>query len=250
MKLKIKIDREAVKKKLFLLAKILGLIFIYSFLLFTAVFYTMKTLIKGEELAAPDLVGKHVKEAEVIAAKHSVYLKKVIGNYDRRYKPLIVINQTPTPGVRIKEKSFIKIFVTSDLVEVIMPDLSGYNLAECEKILGENDLRKRFVSYMDAEDVPVDFVISQSLPTGARVPSGTEVDVLLSRGSREKSYIMPDLIAKRVEDVAAYFENLGLKISITRAPYPGRGPGWVIKQYPLSGHRINQKARISIEVSE
>ncbi|NIM15076.1 MAG: PASTA domain-containing protein [Candidatus Aminicenantes bacterium] len=250
MKIKLKISKEAIKKKLVLLAKIVGLTSFYLVLLVVSVFFTMKTLIKGEELEAPDLVGKSVKEVEVIAAKHDVYLKKIVGNYDRHYKPLTVINQTPAAGVRIKEKSYITIFVTSDLVEVIMPDLSGYNLTDCEKILRDNDLRKRYVSYMDAKDAPVDFVIVQSQPPGARVPSGTEVDILVSRGSREKSYIMPDLIAKRVDYVKDYFEDLGLKISITTAPYPGRGPGWVIKQFPLSGHRINRKARISIEVSE
>jgi beta-lactam-binding protein with PASTA domain len=250
MKFKIKFSKDAIKKKLVLLAKIVGLISFYAVLLVVSIFFTMKTLIKGEELETPDLVGKHLKEVEAVTAKHNVYLKKIVGNYDRHYEPLTVINQSPTPGVRIKEKSYITVYVTSDLVEVIMPDLSGYNLSDCEKILRENDLRKRYVTYMDAADVPVDFVIAQSRPPGARVPSGSEVDILVSRGSREKSYIMPDLIAKRVEDVASYFESLGLKISVSTSPYPGRGPGWVIKQYPLSGHRINRKARISIEVSE
>jgi eukaryotic-like serine/threonine-protein kinase len=240
------------KKKFLLFAKVIGLVAFYSLVLVAAVYITMETLIKGEDVNAPDFQGKNIVEAKELATKHNVYLKEIVGNYDQNYDPQTVINQVPAPGVRIKEKSFIKVFVTSDLVEVIVPDLSGYNLNDCEKLLRENELRKRYISYMDADDVPVDFVISQSFPAGTRVPSGSEIDILVSRGSREKSYIMPDLIGKSVADVISYFENLGLKISKKiEISYPGLDvPGLVLKQHPLSGFRINAKARISIEVSK
>ena len=239
------------KKKLLLLSKIVGLTLFYSFVLVSSIFLTMSYLIKGEELEAPDLIDKSLNEAYELAGNHGLYLKKIMGNYDRNYKPLTVISQIPAAGVRIKEKSFIKIFVSSDVVEVIVPELVGYNLADGEKLLNENDLKKRYVSYMDASDVPVDFVISQSYPPGTRVPAGTEIDILASRGNRSKSYIMPDIIGKQAAEVVVYFENLGLKISkITKVAYPGLEPDVVIKQYPLSGYQINSKARISVEVSE
>ena len=130
-----------------------------------------------------------------------------------------------------------------------MPDLVGYDLNDCEKLLNENNLRKRYVSYMDAEDVPVDFVIAQSYPPGARVPTGTEIDILLSRGSKEKSYIMPDVIGKKFSDVKIYFEIRGLKVLQNQVYYPGLETGLVVKQFPLSGYPINVKARISIGVS-
>lgn len=239
------------KKKALLLSKIMGFILLYSAMLVVSVFLTMSFLIKGEELAAPDFTDMNLKDALAKAKKHGIYLKKNVGNYDRNYKPLTVINQSPAAGVRIKEKSFIMVFVSSDIVEVIVPDLTGYNLTDCEKLLAENDLKKRYVSYMDALDVPVDFVISQSYPPGSRVHTGTEVDILISRGQRNKSYIMPDIIGRYVEDVRGYFHTLGLKLSReTRVEYPGLEPDKVIKQYPKSGYRINARARISIEVSK
>ncbi|UCH96427.1 MAG: PASTA domain-containing protein [Candidatus Aminicenantes bacterium] len=241
--------KDSVKKRILKLLKIFGIIMSYLIVLIVSVFFTMKSLIKGEEIAAPALIGKNLEEASKIAAQHKVYLKKITGNYDRRYDPLTVINQVPSPGVRIKERSFIKIFITSDVVEVIVPDLCGYNLNDCEKLLSENSLRKRYVSYMDAEDVPVDFVIAQSYPPGTRVPTGTEIDILLSRGAKDKSYIMPDVIGQYASDVKAYFISRGLKILENQVHYPGLEPGLVVKQYPLSGYPINAKARISIGVS-
>lgn len=239
------------KKKFLLLTKIVGLALFYALVLIASVFFTMSALIKGEELKTPDMKGKSLNEAYKIATENGVYLKKYLGNYGKQYKPLTVINQFPAPGIRIKEKSFIQVFVTSDIVEVIMPDLSGYSLRESERLLRDNNLRKRYISYMDARDVPVDFIISQSIPSGARVPSDTEVDILVSRGRRGKSYIMPDIIGKRIDDVSAYFDEIGLKISETvKISYPGLEPGVIIKQEPTSGFPINSKARIHIQVSE
>ncbi len=214
-------------------------------------FLTMSFLIKGDELETPNLTGKSLKEAYDIASAKGLYLKKIVGNYDRNFKPLTVITQMPVPGVRIKEKSAIKVFVSSQMVEVIVPNLNGLSLAESERRLLENDLKKRYIAYMNAQDMPVDTVISQSIPVGSRVNSGAEVDLLVSRGVGEMAYIMPDIISKRSTDVQISFEKLGLKISkMTRVPYPGVEPGIIIKQYPLSGYRINDKARISIEVSQ
>lgn len=145
------------KKILLLLLKIAGFVAFYSVLLAVSVYYTMSALIKGEELVAPNLTGKSLHQVEQIAAENKIYLKKIMGNFARRYKPLTIINQVPVAGTRIKERSYIKIFVTSDVVEVIVPNLTGYNLAESEKLLQENNLKKRYISYMDANDVPVDF---------------------------------------------------------------------------------------------
>jgi beta-lactam-binding protein with PASTA domain len=241
--------KDSIKKKLLQLAKIFGIILFYTIILIISVFFTMKSLIKGKETGAPSLMGKSLEQAQKIAAKHKVYLKRIDGNYDRHYAPLTVINQVPDPGVRIKESSYITVFVTSDMVDVFVPDLVGYNLNDCEELLSENNLRKRYVSYMDAEDVPVDFVIAQSFPPGARMPTGTEIDILLSKGTKEKSYIMPDVIGKYASDVKIYFEMRRLKVLENQVYYPGLEPGLVVKQYPLSGYQINVKARISIGVS-
>ena len=241
--------KDTLKKKLFKLAKVVGIIFIYIMVLIFSVFFTMKTLIKGKEMAAPDFIGKSVAEARDMAVKNKVYLKKIEGNYDLHYKPLTVISQMPDPGVLIKESSVITIFVTSDVIEVLVPDLCGYDLSGCEKLLDENNLRKRYVSYMDAEDVPVDFVIAQSYPPGARVPNGTEIDILLSRGTKEKSYIMPDVIERYAADVKIYFQSRGMKVIENQVNYPDLESGLVVKQYPNSGYPINAKARISIGVS-
>lgn len=239
------------KKKFLLLSKIIGLALFYTLVLVASTFLTMSALIKGEEIKTPDLYQKNLKDAYRVAYENGFYLKPITGNYGKQFKPLTIINQFPAPGVKIKEKSYVQVFVASEVVEVLMPDLAGYSLRESQKILRDNDLRKRYVSYMGSNTAAVDVVLSQSVPAGARVPAETEVDILVSKGRPDASFIMPDIIGRRIEQVEAYFDSKGLKISEnTTMSYPGLEPGVIVFQYPSSGFQINAKARIRVKVSE
>jgi len=239
------------KKKFLLLSKIVGLVMFYILILIASIFLTMSILIKGEEVKAPNLIGKNLKEAYKISAEKGIYLKTEIGDYGKNYEPLTVIDQFPSPDTHVKENSFIKVFITSEPTEVIVPDLSGHSLKDCEKLLNDNDLKKRYVSYIEDQNVPVDFIISQSYVPGERISRGTLIDLLVSKGKRDNSFMMPDIIGMEAERVLYFFESKGLRISkITQVPYQGLQSGIVIKQFPSSGFRINQKNLISINISE
>jgi len=242
---------ESMKKKVLLLSKILGLAAFYTLVFIASIFLTMSILIKGDEIAAPHLIGKSLKEAYRESSEKGVFLKKVTGNYDSQFKPHTVIDQFPAPGTRIKEKSYIKVYVTSEVKEIAMPDLVGHHIRECEQILEKNELKKRYISYVESESVPVDFAISQSKEPGSIVPSGTSVDILISKGRTDPSYIMPDVIGRPAEDVVFFFEKMGFKIAkITRMPYTGLQSGIVVNQIPSPGFSITSKNLISIQVSE
>ncbi len=245
------INSSSMKRRLLLISKVLGTGAFYIFVLVISVFLTMSILIKGDELKAPDLIGKSVDNALKIAQDNGFFLKKITGNYSKNYKPLTVIEQIPEPGVYIKKKSNLKIFITSELIEVIVPDLAGYTREESRKLIRESELKKRYVSYVHSERVPQDFIISQSLTAGSHVPINSDMDILVSKGKRNNEFIMPDIIGKNAERILSYFEVIGLKIEkITKVAYPGLRPNIIIWQNPAQGFKISSKNRISIQVSE
>lgn len=245
------INSSSMKRRLILVLKVLGISAIYSLILVISVFLTMSALIKGDEIKSPDLIGISIEDASKIAHDNGFFLKKITGNYSKNYKPLTVIEQIPEPGVYIKKKSNIKIFITSELIEVIVPDLAGYTREESRKLIKESELKKRYVSYIHSDKVPQDFIVSQSLKPGTHVPINSNIDLLVSKGKRNSEYIMPDIIGKNAERILSYFEIIGLKIEkITRVSYPGLRPNIIIWQNPAQGFKISSKNRISIQVSE
>jgi len=239
------------KRKLLVVLKVVAYSASYLLIFAAAVFLTMSLLIKGDEVKSPDFKDSTLTQARAKAKSSGVKLKPIAGNFDRHYAPETVIDQFPSPGVKVKTGSYVKVFVTSELVEVIVPDLTGHDLKSVDDMLEKADLKRRLISYIDSPNAPVDLVISQSVQAGAKVPAGTAVDLLVSKGAADLAFVMPDLIGDDAAQVLAFFENHGLKITnITEVPYPGLRPGVVIKQFPAPGYRISRRNLIGIQVSQ
>jgi len=224
---------------------VFGSVFVISMLL------TMTILIKGDEITTPEFVGKPIRQVRETALHKSIMLKEFSGDYGNAYPPQTVVNQFPSAGTSIKENSFVKVFVTSDLAQTQVPDVLGKTLHEAEKLLKENRCKRRQLSYILMKDVPFDTIISQSVPAGTRTGENSEVDLLVSRGNETVSYIMPDLIGLDADRVLMFFESRGLRVAnIETRPYYGLKPGIVLKQSPDPGFEISTRNKIGIEVSQ
>ncbi|HSQ36117.1 MAG TPA: PASTA domain-containing protein [Candidatus Binatia bacterium] len=238
-------------KKLLLIGRITGIIFLYSLVFFLAVYATVSLLVKGDEITAPDLIGKTLTEAYAIAAQEGIIIKKVVGDFGQAYPPNTVVNQFPAPDSGVKEKSVMKIFVASEVGQTVVPDLAGRSQKECDARLKGSKLKKGHVALISSRDVPLDNVIGQSVPAGSRIAAGSAVDLLISKGAESLSFVMPDLIGRGADKVLVFFETRGLKISkIEEVAYFGLKPGVILKQFPSPGFEISAKNLIGIQVSK
>ncbi|MBN2345026.1 MAG: PASTA domain-containing protein [Candidatus Aminicenantes bacterium] len=238
-------------KKVVLVGKTAAIILGYILLFSLTVFFTVSLLVKGDEIVAPDLTGKTLQEAYALAARKGVFLKKVVGDFGAAYAPNTVVSQFPAAQTSVKEKSVIKIFVASPVGQTLVPRLLDLEQRECEALLKKNKLKKGHTAILTAPDVIPDRVIGQSLPAGGRVAEGSAVSLLVSKGGRSRSFIMPDLIGKEAVRVLVFFESRGLKISkIEEVPYFGLQPGIILKQFPSPGFEISSKNLIGIQVSK
>jgi beta-lactam-binding protein with PASTA domain len=238
-------------KKVVLAGKIAGIVLGYFLVFFLAVFSTVSLLVKGDEVTAPDLLGKPLRDAYAIAAQKGIYLKKVVGDFGGAYAPNTVVNQFPAPETRVKGKSVVKIFVASEVGQTVVPLLIALSQKESEALLKKSKLKKGYSAFITAADVMPDCIISQSLPAGSRIAEGSAIDLLISKGGESRSFIMPDLIGKEAVKVLVFFENQGLKISkIEEVSYFGLKPGIILKQFPSPGFEISAKNLIGIQVSK
>jgi beta-lactam-binding protein with PASTA domain len=238
-------------KKVLLIGKIAGIVFLYFLVFSLAVYFTVRVLVKGDEITAPDLIGKSLAEAYTIAAKKGIILKKIIGDFGPAYPPNSVVNQFPVPDSGVKEKSVLKIFVASEVGQTVVPELTSRSQKECDALLKNSKLKKGHVAFISSSDVPLDNVIGQSAPAASRMAAGSAIDLLISKGMESLSFIMPDLIGKPADKVLVFFESEGLKISkIEEIAYFGLKPGIILKQFPSPGFEISAKNLIGIQVSK
>jgi beta-lactam-binding protein with PASTA domain len=74
--------------------------------------------------------------------------------------------------------------------------------------------------------------------------------LLVSRGLRDVSYVMPDLIGRDARLVLETLERAGLKVTDVRyRSYPGVAPGIVLRQSPPAGQRVSSRAALSLDIS-
>jgi len=237
--------------KVLLIGKTAGIVLLYFLVFFVSVYSTVSLLVKGDEITAPDLIGRSLTEAYAIAAKKGIILKKVIGDFGAAYAANTVVNQFPAPDSGVKEKSVLKIFVASELGQTVVPELRAKNQRECDVLLKNSKLKKGHVAFISSRDVPLDNVIGQSVPAASRVAVGSAIDLIISKGGESLSFVMPDLIGKQADKVLVFFETQGLKISkIEEIAYFGLKPGIILKQFPSPGFEISAKNLIGIQVSK
>lgn len=238
-------------KNVLLIGRIAGIVFLYFLVFFLAVYATVSLLVKGDEIAAPDLIGKSLNEAYAIAAKEGIIIKKVVGDFGQAYVPNTVVNQFPAPDSGVKEKSVLKIFVASEVGQTVVPGLIGKSQKQCDALLKNSKLKKGHVAFISSRDVPLDNALGQSVPAESRIAAGSAVDLLISKGAESLSFVMPDLIGKAADKALVFFESQGLKISkIEEVAYFGLQPGIILKQFPSPGFEISAKNLIGIQVSK
>ena len=91
----------------------------------------------------------------------------------------------------------------------------------------------------------------QRPPAGESDLADDGASLLVSRGPRDVSYVMPDLIGKDAQQVLAILERAGLKVTDVRyRSYPGIAPGIVLRQTPAAGQRVSSRAALSLDISK
>jgi beta-lactam-binding protein with PASTA domain len=76
------------------------------------------------------------------------------------------------------------------------------------------------------------------------------VALLVNRGERDASYVMPDLIGVDGERAAELLRAKGFRVAVVGDhPYPGVPAGVVLRQNPQAGFQIAPGEAISLEVS-
>jgi serine/threonine-protein kinase len=76
------------------------------------------------------------------------------------------------------------------------------------------------------------------------------ISLLVNRGERGATYVMPDLIGVNGDRAADVLRTRGFRVSVVGDhPYPGVPGGVVLRQNPQAGFQIAPGEAISIEVS-
>lgn len=224
---------------------------IFSIIFFLSTILSFRTIIKGEMVTLPNLVGKTFEEASSELTRRKLSVVQTGAQYDTRWERGRIISQEPSPGTKLKINSVVKAILSAGTEKVLVPRLIGRNFQNSSQILKEAELRRGIVSQVHTSKYAAGKILSQYPQTAAEVGSNSPISLLISQGEKEEKYLMPDLIGKKAEIVLAKLKALDFRVEDIRYTfYPGLEAGITIKQFPPQGYLIQKKYPITLEVSK
>ncbi|MBI3402607.1 MAG: PASTA domain-containing protein [Acidobacteria bacterium] len=216
-----------------------------TYLLFAAA--SMRVALRAREVQVPNLANRTAADANAIAAPLGLTLKV---DETRRPDPKIaagrVLAQEPSAGSVARRQRVVKLWLSAGPRTSSVPKLVGETERAAQLRLAQDGFTLASIAEIRSQDAP-DVVVAQNPPPKS---GGEQVALLVNRGDRGESYVMPDLIGLVGERTADALRAHGFRVAVVGSvPYPGVAGGIVVRQNPQAGFQIGPGEPVSLEVS-
>ena len=217
-----------------------------TYLLFAAA--SMRLALKTREVRVPSLAGRTVNEASALLADAGLTLKVEEGaRIDPKVPAGQILTQEPQAGISTRRQRSVKVWISGGPRALAVPSFLGESERMAEMRVRQDGLELRPVTEIRSGDYPAGSVVAQSPPPKS---ASAQVALLINRGERGTSYVMPDLIGVNGDRAADLLRAKGFRVAVVgEHPYPGVPAGIVLRQNPQGGFQIAPGEPISLEVS-
>ena len=209
---------------------------------------SMRIALRSRDVIVPSLSGKTVNDASAALTSSGLNLKV---EEARRPDPVVpagrIITQDPEPGARTRRQRSVKVWVSAGPRITQVPMLIGESERTAQLRAQQDGLTLLPEAEIRSADYPVGTVIAQTPPEKT---NAEQVSLLVNRGERGTTYVMPDLIGVNGDRAADVLRASGFRVSVVGDhPYPGVPAGIVLRQSPQGGFQVSPGDPISLEVS-
>ena len=217
-----------------------------AFLLFAVL--GLQVALRLREVSVPNLAGQSEAQAASTLDRLGLAVRvEPLAMIDPGIPAGHVADQDPATGLTTRKGRSVKVWLSSGASAGSVPTLIGQSERGARARLQEDSLRLRAVSEIRSNRYPGDAVVAQEPPPRG---SASAVSVLMNRGERGATYVMPDLIGVYGANAADVLRARGFRVSVVGDhPYPDVEPGVVLRQFPRTGFQIAHGEAISLEVS-
>lgn len=134
------------------------------------------------EVEVPSIVGLSLQEAiHTVESSHLRY--RISGEAFHAEVPKDhVYNQAPPPGKHVKEKRYVKIYVSKGTREAVVPALVGQTLDQVAPLLEKLKVKLSITEQTYSNTIPRGSILSQNPESGIPVFEGSTINVSVSQG--------------------------------------------------------------------
>jgi serine/threonine-protein kinase len=228
---------------------LIGGALVLTYFLFAAA--AMRLALKTRDAVVPPLNGKSINEASAALTAAGLNLRvEEARRVDASVPAGKIISQDPQPGVKTRRERSVKVWVSGGPRAASVPALVGESERTAQLRAQQDGLQLASMAEIRSGDYPAGTIVAQNPPPKVTTPTGARIALLVNRGERGQTYVMPDLIGVNGDRAADLLRGRGFRVSVVGDhPYPGVPAGIVIRQNPQGGFQIAPSDPISLEVS-
>ncbi len=203
-----------------------------------------------QPMIVPKIIGMDQSQAEKSLASRNLKLKVERAAYDEHIPAGLVSDQNPKANNYLKRGQVIEVVLSKGNPKVKVPNVSHMSLPQAQMALAGAHLRIGKESYLFSQLDPKDTVIAQVPGTDDLVDSFTDVNLLVSGGSVDPVFVMPDLRNQPLEKAFKVLRPTGITIDkIKPEIHDDLDSETVLSQIPPPGARIQKKDSVSFVAS-
>ncbi len=213
-------------------------------------YVTVRASLSGRDVMVPDLTEMLVADAADLLQQRGLIIEESGSRYDTRVEEGRVIAQDPPPHTIIKVQRKVKVVVSlGDKVSSI-PDLRGGAARRAQITLQQQGMKVVGQVYAYSRREAENLVMGQDPLPGVVGPQEAKVALLISRGRRPRTFVMPDLMDQPEARAIGFLRRAGLRPGPVRLRTSARHvPGTVVAQRPQAGFRVRSGDLVVLTVA-
>ena len=164
---------------------------VLTFVLFAAA--AMRMALQSREVVVPTLAGKTVNEASAMLSELGLSLKSEEGRrVDAKVPAGQILTQEPAAGDRTRRQRSVRVWISAGPRSTIVPSLVGESERTAQMRVKQDGFTLASLAEIRSAEYAAGTVVAQNPPAKSAVEHASSL--LVNRGERGATYVMPDLI--------------------------------------------------------
>lgn len=201
---------------------------------------------RAGEVRVPDLSNLTFEQAEQVMREIGLQVSRGGERFDPSVPRGFIVEQDPGADTPVRGRKRVMVIVSLGEEYSSVPALFGESPRTARFLLERAGLRVGSMVRAPSERVGEGLIVDSDPPAEAVLPRDTPVHLLLSSGSGEERFIMPDLLGRDINGVRRQLESLGFSV-VTPPSAPTHGA--IVSQEPLAGSRITRGTTILLHAA-
>ncbi|MFH2037484.1 MAG: PASTA domain-containing protein [Candidatus Zixiibacteriota bacterium] len=207
----------------------------------------------GSEFELPNVIGYQLEDAENILEMTDLSGEVISAEYHPDKEDGTIISQYPPAGTMVKAGRKIKIVTSVGQKNVMIPQLSGFSVRQALLNIEAAGLILGDIVWTYSDSLPEKVVVFSYPASGMEIPMGSQVNLMVNRGSLSGIVYMPRLVGRPLDEARTILGNLGLIIGlVTQVTNENYLPETVLEQSvePATELEVGEEIDLIVSTTE